>query len=199
MTEFPETNDKLLAAIKSPENLTAWEDFVVMYRPLIYRMARRRGMQDADAQDVTQVILAQVSSAIERYQPQPGSRFRNWLRRVARNAIVTALVRSPEDLAAGGTDGQNHLNAHAQAVSAIDEELIVEMMREQYLRAAAIVRTEVNTETWLAFEMTALQGVTCEEAAHAIGKSVGTVYAARSRVIKRLRDQLAKIQESEAT
>jgi RNA polymerase sigma-70 factor (ECF subfamily) len=199
MTEFPETNDKLLAAIKSPENLTAWEDFVVIYRPLIYRMARRRGMQDADAQDVTQVILAQVSSAIERYDPQPGSRFRNWLRRVARNAIVTALVRTPEDLAVGGTDGQTYLNVQAQAASAIEEELDVEMMREQYRRAAAIVRTEVNTETWLAFEMTTLQGVSCDEAARVIGKSVGTVYAARSRVIKRLRDQLTKIQENEST
>lgn len=198
MTEFPETCEKLLAAIKTPENLVAWEEFIVLYRPLIYRMARRRGMQDADAQDVTQVILTQVSSAIERYVPQPGIRFRNWLKRVARNAILTALVRGPTDVGAGGTDGQTFLNGHSKAVAEIDEEVTLELMREQYLRAAAIVRTEVNAETWLAFELTTVQNKSCEDAAQAIGKSIGTVYAARSRIIKRLRDQLEKIKRTES-
>ena len=51
MTEFPETQSYLLASLKSPESREAWEEFVVIYRPVIYRMARRHGLQDADAQD----------------------------------------------------------------------------------------------------------------------------------------------------
>ena len=196
MTEFPETRLTLLAGIKSPENREAWEEFIAIYRPLIYRMARRRGLQDADAQDVAQDILMRVAAAIERYEPQPGVRFRHWLRRVASNAILTSLQRQPRDLGAGGTDVQEILSQQPDLQPILESELATEYLREVYLRAAAVVRTEVNPETWRAFDLTTLQGVSCEGAAVAIGKSVGTVYAARSRIIKRLREQLERMQEN---
>lgn len=198
MTEFPETRLTLLASVKSPENREAWEEFVVTYRPVIYRMARRRGMQDADAQDVVQDILIRVSASIERYESQPGVRFRHWLRRVASNAILTSLQRRPRDLGAGGTDAQEVMSKQPDVSPEVsrdlEAELSTEYLREIYLRAAAVVRTEVNAETWEAFELTTLRGVSCEEAAVAIGKSVGTVYAARSRIIKRLRVQIERLQ-----
>ena len=78
-----------------------------------------------------------------------------------------------------------------------EQELSLETMRETYLRAAARVRMDVSADTWQAFELTALQGKSCEEAAELIGKSVGTVYAARSRIVFRLRQQVAKLQDDE--
>ena len=194
MTEFPETRSTLLASVKSPENREAWEEFVVTYRPVIYRMARRRGMQDADAQDVVQEILIRVSRALERYEPQSGVPFRHWLRRVATNAILNSLQRRPRDPGAGGTDAQEIIAGHPDISPDMEAELSGECLREIYLRAAEVVRTEVNPETWLAFELTTLKGLTCDEAAIAIGKSVGTVYAARSRIIKRLRERVEHIQ-----
>lgn len=197
MTEFPETRQSLIAGVKSPHNHQAWEEFVVIYRPLIYRMARRRGMQDADAQDAAQDILARVAGAIEHYEPRPDIRFRHWLRHVARNAILTALSRQPRDLGAGDSEIHDLLNRQVAGALDFDAELATEYQREQYLQAAAIVRSEVNLETWQAFELTVVQGQTCEEAASAIGKSIGTVYAARSRIIKRLRDQIERMQGAE--
>lgn len=199
MTEFPETRSTLLAGIKSPENREAWEEFIAIYRPLIYRMARRRGLQDADAQDVAQDILIRVAAAIERYEPQPGVRFRHWLRRVASNAILTSLQRQPRDLSTGGTDIHEIVSQQPDLPSQLEAELETELLREMYLRAAAVVRTEVNAETWRAFDLTTLQEVSCEEAAVTIGKSVGTVYAARSRIIKRLREQLERMQKNDSS
>ena len=69
MTEFPDTQSLLLANIQSLENREAWAEFVQIYRPVIYRMARRRGMQDADAQDLSQDVLVRVSKAIDRWEP----------------------------------------------------------------------------------------------------------------------------------
>lgn len=192
MTEFPETRLSLILGVRSPENREAWEEFVLLYRPLIYRMGRRRGLQDADAQDVTQVILARVAGAIEHYESRPEIRFRHWLRRVARNAILTALTRQPKDLGAGGTDALDLLNLEDDTAPAVDNELTTELQREQLLRCAAIVRSEVNLETWQAFELTVIHGQSCEAAAETIGKSIGTVYAARSRIMKRLRDQMER-------
>lgn len=197
MTEFPETRASLLAEVRSPENREGWEDFVITYRPVVYRMARRRGMQDADAQDLVQNVLVRVSAAIPRYQQQPGTKFRHWLRRVARNAILTALSQSREDAGTGGSAAMDVLAEQPEVNPETDRELQSECQREQFLRASAVVRSDVNSETWQAFELTVIQDMSCEDAAEAIGRSVGTVYAARSRIMKRLREQLARMQEAD--
>ena len=197
MTDFPETRSTLLAQIRSPEDREAWEEFALIYQPVIYRMARRRGMQDADAQDLVQSVLIRVTGAIDRWEKKPGLRFRHWLRRVARNAIFTAFSRSPRDAAVGGTEIQQLMTEQPAVASDIEQELAVEHAREQYLRAAAIVQTDVNANTWRAFEMTVIDGKSCEEAATAISTSVGTVYAARSRVMRRLRDQVQRFEQGE--
>lgn len=196
MTQFPDTKVTLLANVQSPENREAWEEFVVIYRPVIYRMARRRGMQDADAQDVAQNTLIRIAGAMANYVQQDGIRFRHWLRRVARNAILSAMTRSPKDAAEGGTAAADLLDEQEAADPGVDFDLEKEHRRELYLRAAASVRTDVNAETWQAFEMTVVQGLACEDVARHLGKSVGTVYAARSRIIKRLRDQIKRMEDS---
>lgn len=197
MTLFPETRGTLLAALKSPEDRAAWDDFVAVYRPVFYRMARRRGMQDADAQDLAQQVLMRVSAAIERYEHQQGTRFRHWLRRVANNAIATALTQSLRDAAAGGSVAINVLVDQPAATVELTRELDNEYEREQYLRAAVVVRDEVAAETWHAFELTMIDGMTCEAAAETLGKSIGTVYSARSRIVKRLRREIERMQNQE--
>ena len=97
MTEFPETQSEVLARIQSPEDREAWEGFVSMYRPVIYRMARRRGLQDADAKDLVQRVLVAVAGSISRWEKRNGIRFRHWPRRVAKNAVLNALPRQPHD------------------------------------------------------------------------------------------------------
>lgn len=194
MTLFPETRQTLLAALKSPQDSAAWEDFVVVYRPVFYRMARRRGMQDADAQDLAQQVLIRISAAIERYEHQQGTRFRHWLRRVGNNAIATALTKSPRDAAAGGSVAIDLLAEQPAATVELTQELENEYEREQYLRAAVVVRADVASETWHAFELTMIDGMTCEAAAETLGKSIGTIYAARSRIVKRLRSQIERMQ-----
>lgn len=198
MTQFPETHSTLLVDIRSPENSEAWEEFVVIYRPVIYRMARRRGMQDADAQDVTQAVLVRIANSIGRYDQSTGPRFRHWLRRVARNAIFSAITRAPQDVAAGGSVALDLLNEQVDTSLETRQELEAEFEREQYLRAAALVRADVNAETWKAFELTVLQGTSCERAAELIGKSVGTIYAGRSRIMRRLREKIAGLQKEKS-
>ncbi len=198
MTEFPETRSSLLAQVRSPDNREAWEQFVLIYRPVIYRMARIRGMQDADAQDIVQTVLMRVAGAISRWEKtEPGTRFRHWLRRVAKNAIFTALSRSPSDAASGDSNIHDLLTGQPDIAPDVDQELALEYMREQYLRAAVIVQTDVNTETWRAFELSLIDGRPCDEVAELIGKSIGTVYAARSRVMRRLRNQVQRLEEGE--
>ena len=197
MTEFPQTRSSLIAQIGYPEDREAWDQFVVIYRPVIYRMARRRGMQDADAQDLVQTVLMRVAGAIQGWEKlSPETRFRHWLRRVARNAIATAFSRQPKDAGVGGSEMLALLAEQAATAADIERELSRESMREKYLRAASVVRSDVDSDTWRAFELTVVNGQPCEEVANQLGKSVGTVYAARSRIMRRLREQVQRLQES---
>jgi len=101
---FPETRDSLIIQVKDPSNRIAWEEFSEVYRPVIYRIARTKGMQSADAQDLVQQVLISVADAIGRWEPRGDDvRFRNWLSRITRNAILKSLTRGPLDRAVGGS------------------------------------------------------------------------------------------------
>lgn len=197
MTEFPQTRFSLIAKVQSQEDLEAWDQFVLIYRPVIYRMARRRGMQDADAQDLAQNVLIRVANSINGWEKTtPETKFRHWLRRIALNTILTALSRRPKDVAVGGSEILCMLAGQPEDESLVERELAAETKRELYLRAAAVVKKDVDPDTWRAFELTVVSGQRCDEVATYVGKSVGSIYAARSRVMRRLREQISHLQES---
>jgi RNA polymerase sigma-70 factor (ECF subfamily) len=198
MTEFPQTRASLIAQVRSSEDREAWDQFVFIYRPVLYRMARRRGLQDADAQDVVQTILMRVAASIHRWeQTSPETKFHHWLRRVARNAMISAFTRQPKEAAAGGSEMFEMLAEQPEDIAGIEEELAIETMREHYLRAAAIVKGDVDPETWQAFELTVVRGQSCDEVATTLQKSIGAVYVARGRVMRRLRGQVQSMQEND--
>src|SRR6185436_19335732 len=94
MWDMPETSHTLIARVKDLADAAAWWEFLGIYRPVVYRLARKRGMQDADAQDVTQRVFLSISLAIESWEPGPNRPpFRAWLVTVTRNAITKALSR----------------------------------------------------------------------------------------------------------
>src|ERR1700677_4693243 len=90
----PPTRASLVVRIRDPSDHSAWEEFAARYAPLVYRFARKRGLQDADAADVTQDVLQAVAVAIKRldYDPNRGS-FRGWLFIMTRNLLINHLNR----------------------------------------------------------------------------------------------------------
>ena len=199
MTDFPETRDSLLVQVRSPANREAWEQFALIYRPVIYRLARHRGLQDADAQDLAQQVLIAVVSAIGGWEKSNEAvRFRHWLRRVARNAIVNALSRRPHDRAAGGSSVQELLMEQPNPDRESGAQIEQEYRRELYLRAAKMVRRDIEPETWRAFELTVIENRGIDAAAVELGKPVGAIYAARSRIMRRLREAVQELEASES-
>lgn len=92
MSQPPTTRASLILRLRHPDDAAAWEEFVAIYQPLIFRLAKSRGLQDADAFDVAQEVLARVAGAINRWDPDPdrGS-FRGWIGRITRNLAIDFL------------------------------------------------------------------------------------------------------------
>ena len=102
MGSTPETRPSLLIRVRDPADQAAWQEFVEIYQPVILRLARRKGMQAADADDVAQEILVAVARAVEQREHDPKrAKFRTWLGRVAHNAILNALTRGRPDRGSG--------------------------------------------------------------------------------------------------
>ncbi|HUY88311.1 MAG TPA: sigma-70 family RNA polymerase sigma factor [Pirellulales bacterium] len=197
MTESPETRLSLIVRLKDRRDREAWGEFLEIYRPLVYRLALAKGLQHADAEDVVQQVFGSVARAVDRWRPDAErARFRTWLTTIARNAIVNALSRRSPDQCSGDTAERDLLAACADD-SAESQMLLVESRREVFQWAARRVREEFEPQTWNAFWLTAVEGREIADAAAALGKQPGAVYAARSRVMRRLRQIVLEWQNSE--
>ena len=196
MSSTPETRPSLLIRVRDPGDQVAWLEFVEIYRPVILRLARQKAMQEADAEDVAQDVLAAVAKAIEQREHDPKrAKFRTWLNRVASNAILNALTRGRPDRGSGGSALLEVLNQH-ESHSGPDSDLLqLEYRREVFRWAARHVRKEFHQDTWDAFWLTAIEGRTVEAVAGELGKNPGAIYAARSRVIRRIQEKVAEYEQ----
>jgi len=193
--EIPETRDSLLIRIADARDQAAWEQFARIYRPVVYNVARMRGLQDADAQDVAQQVLLSVSKSLPNWERRDEStRFRHWLCRTARNATINMLTRQPKDRAIGGGLVPVDIPEN-QVDSELDSRLVREYRRQLFRQAAEHVRSRADATTWQAFAMTMIDGLTIAEAAERLQRSEAVIYAARSRIMRRLRDTVKDMEE----
>ena len=118
MEPWPETRNTLLARLYDAEDQAAWAEFSRLYGPLIYRVARRRGLQDCDAQDIAQRVLWIVSqSASDWREGNLQGRFRGWLKRVSTNAALNLLQREAKHWGSGKSTIHDLLYAHPRVSS----------------------------------------------------------------------------------
>lgn len=196
MEDVPDTRDSLLMRVANPSDQCAWDQFARIYRPVVYNVARMRGLQDADAQDVAQQVLVAVAQALPTWKRRDESTlFRHWLCRIARNTTINMLTRQPLDRAVGGVDSKAERETEQRAVGRLDSQIEREYRRQIFRQAAEIVRSRADAVTWHAFALTMIDGLTIAEAAGQLDRSEGVIYAARSRIMRRLKDTVKELEE----
>jgi RNA polymerase sigma-70 factor (ECF subfamily) len=196
MPEFPDTNHSLIVRVQELGDEASWAEFLGIYQPVVLRMARNRGLQDADAMDAMQQIFLAVSRAIPQWKLDPEQPpFRAWLTTVARNAITKTLIRRPRDAGAGSTSVFQLL--HQLPYAADDTaEFDFEARREVFRWAAAQVRHEFTAETWAIFWETSVEGKAIAEVSQTSGKTPGAIYVARFRVLSRLKEKVNELSQT---
>lgn len=196
MTSVPETRASLVLRLRDSRDQSAWAVFLEIYQPLIFRLARSRGVQEADAREVTQEVLLAVSKAIGRWEsdPQRGS-FRGWLSTITRNLVVNFLIRqSRHPRGSGDSDFHRWLEQRPDPRSEESAWFDREEEHQIFRWAAEHVRSEFRAATWQAFWRTAVEGADATSVANELNVPVGVVYVSRSRIMKRLRELVQQMQ-----
>ncbi|MDB4778283.1 sigma-70 family RNA polymerase sigma factor, partial [bacterium] len=152
MNSTPETRYTLIGKLRNPQDAEAWAEFSNIYQPLIFRICRKRGLQHADAIDVTQEVLSKVAQASEKFSSERhGSTFRGWLYRVTQNLVIDFLRKRERNVLAKAD--YSLLRADDQQPVKNDEsaEFRLEFQRQIFWLVAKDVRTQVKPQTWQAF------------------------------------------------
>ena len=168
----------------------AWEDLCRVYRPLIVSWIRRQGIPASDRDDLVQEILMTVVRGLPSFQHsgQPGS-FRSWLRTIAHSRSYDYWKSSTRRASAPGAGAAVEALAELEAPDSPLNRFWTEEHDRYVLRCLLdMMELEFESGTVRAFRRVALDGATAAEAAAELAMTVAAVYAARARVLRRLRD-----------
>ena len=196
MSQIPPTRASLIVRLPDASDAPAWREFAEIYEPFVYQYARRYGLQDSDAHELVQEVFLGVAKAIKRFQPNPDrAKFRTWLFRIARNQLIT-LTRKQRGEKQVDTIAWQSLDAAAGLDQMSENESEVDMAyrNEVFMWASRRVKKQVQPQTWEAFWQTCVEGQDISSVAENLEIPRGAVYVARSRVIQRLRKEVARFE-----
>ncbi len=179
----------LLEQLRRPDEQAAWVEFVRLYGPLLFYWARKAGLQESDAADLTQEVFAVLVQKLPEFRYDECKNFRAWLRTIALNKwrdTCRQRARHP-----AGLDGRDFADVPAPEQSFTEEEYRGQLM----VQALEVLRPEFRPATWKAFEEHGVAGRRAEDVARELGMTVGGVYAAKFRVMGRLRSYLQGLLE----
>lgn len=187
------TRQTLLLRLRDPKDQRAWEEFVEIYTPLVYRFCRKRELNAADTADIVQEVMRSVSLAMKsfEYDPEKG-KFKAWLFTAARNAVGKHFKKQANRPI---TASETKL---LRMIEEAPEQVELDEWERDYQRrllswAMEKVKPEFAGRIWKAFEITAIEDRTPEEASREIGMTKNAVNIAKHRVMKRLREKAQSV------
>jgi RNA polymerase sigma-70 factor (ECF subfamily) len=179
----------LLERLRRPNEAEAWSRFVELYTPFLFAWARRQHLPDADVADLVQEVFAVLVRKLPQFVHDGRHSFRAWLKAVALNKLREGRRRRPPP-------GQAPEGLLDEVADAAGEAFWEAEYRDQLTaRALAVMQAEFQPTTWKAFWELVVADRPGAVVARELGVSVNAVYVARSRVLRRLRQELAGLME----
>lgn len=189
------TSKTLLQRLRANDD-EAWRVMVQLYTPLVRHWAIRGGVRGADVEDVAQEVLQAAATHMQNFRrDQPGDSFRGWLRGITRNMVLQHFRRSGRNpRASGGTDALVQLQEVADAPTHdSNDEDPAEELDGLRRRALELVRSEFEERTWRSFWLTVVEGRAPADLAAEMGVSPTAIRMAKSRVLRRLKEEFGDL------
>jgi len=186
----------ILRVGRSPTDEAAWAEFVDRYGPKVLGWSRGWGLQQADAEDVTQAVMVKLSRQMGRFAYDDGKgSFRGWLQTLARNAWRDwASQRARAGGRPIGDAALASVEAREDFVRRLEETFDLEVLVEAVHR----VRERVADKTWEAYKLAAIEDRPAAEVAARLQMTVVNVFKAKSNVLRRVRDEVRALEEGTA-
>ena len=181
------TPANLLHRLRQPNAAEAWERLVLLYTPLIYSWVRQAGLQESDAADLVQDVFITLVQTLPSFDYDQRKSFRAWLCTITLNKLRERRRKQGCSPILGNAAGWEE-QAPAEEMERFWE---VEYRQQLVNRALAIMSRDFQPATWKAFWEQAVEGRPAAEVADELGMTVGAAYAAKFRVLDRLRQELA--------
>lgn len=190
--EIPSISTNLLSQVQSMDDM-GWERFVSIFAPVVYTWCRQSGVSESDAPDLVQDVFATVARKVSDFHRQEeGDSFRSWLATITRCRVIDHYRKSrKQPLGIGGSDAMQMLQqAPDEWDSTISWSSSESLLVKQVLRQ---VESEFEAVTWQAFWSTTIETRSASDVAETLGISIASVYQAKSRVLRRLRQRLSEL------
>ena len=183
------TRSSVLRAVAGTENETAWNRLFDLYAGFVYSIARSKGLNDADADDIVQIVFADLARNLPTFRYDRGKgHFRSYLAGLVNWRVMDRLksLKREADLkadfweearAASGDDGFAEREWQAAAM-------------EEALRR---MKPDVRPEHYAAFVASAVEGQDTETVMRLYGLSRDNLYQIRKRLTEKLRETVAAV------
>ncbi len=185
------TQPSIFSRLRANPESTEWDTFCDRCSPVVFSVAMAHGLSEPDARDAVQDVMLRLYKNMGhfRYDPARG-RFRNYLYTITLNVVRAQLAdraRRAKPL------------EPAQLYAVHNPKEIWEReWRANELRAGLqAVAKEVEPKTFQAFQLFVLEEWSTEKVARFLGLSRQSVYQAKSRVIRKLREHLADTEDDD--
>ena len=200
--EFIPTRHSLISRLKDWDDQESWKEFFDTYWKLLYSVALKSGLSDAEAQDVVQDTIVAVAKKMPEfhYDPALGS-FKSWLLTITRRRIIDHLrkrQRQPQrherrpDATEGRTGTMDKIPDPAgDQFGDIWEE---EWKDNLYAAAVKRVKQQVEAKQFQMFDCYAVKGWPVEKVAGLLGVSVGAIYTAKSRITALIKEEVGRLE-----
>ena len=191
MDKYDSTSASLLVRLRDSHDQAAWARFVELYTPLIFYWARRTGLQEVDAADLVQDVLTIMLRKLPEFKYERSKSFRGWLRTITLNKWRERKRRKA--LSVADVSQSELLNVEDPT----DDDAFWESEYNQHLVSQAIrlMKSDFQPKTWEACREFVFSEKSADEVAAEFGVSVWTIYSAKSRMLKRLREELDGLME----
>jgi RNA polymerase sigma-70 factor (ECF subfamily) len=170
----------------------AWQRLCDLCGPMVYHWCRRAGVDSDDSADLFQEVFQSVAGNIDSFRhDRPGDSFSAWLATITRNKIRDYFRRQAKTpQAGGGTDFHERIENLPDPLGNGDSSLSEADESSLIHRALQLIRAEFEERTWRAFWQTTIEERWPADVAEELGVTPSAVYTAKSRVLRRLREEL---------